>query len=149
MVDAMWIAEFESLNHFTEYAIKVCCPGPSSEEEIIIANAGLYWLFLECASVADDDATVLDFETQATLCRENLETALAYLGFHVSSTLETAYALHMAVSSTYPEARHFVADRLGNLLSPDNENIRCMGLHCHSIPHLPGPRPAQGDVPLP
>ncbi|KAI8682603.1 Zn(2)-C6 fungal-type domain-containing protein [Fusarium sp. Ph1] len=97
-VDAMWIAEFENLSHFTEYAIKACGPGPSSEEEIIIANAGLYWLFLECASVADDEATVLDFEAQATLCRENLETALAHLGFHIKSTLNTAYALNMAAT---------------------------------------------------
>ncbi|KAJ4326151.1 hypothetical protein N0V84_003201 [Fusarium piperis] len=95
----MWLAEYESLNHFTEYAIKVCGPGHSSEEEIIIANAGLYWLFLECAGVADNDATVLDFEAQATLCRDNLETVLAHLGFHVASTLNTAYALNMAVSS--------------------------------------------------
>ncbi|KAL2690046.1 hypothetical protein Neosp_004114 [[Neocosmospora] mangrovei] len=99
-VDAMWIAEFENLSHFTEYAIKACAPGPASEEEIIIANAGLYWLFLECASVADDEVTRLDFEAQATLCRENLETVLAHLGFHIKSTLNTAYALNMAVSST-------------------------------------------------
>ncbi|RSL85321.1 hypothetical protein CEP51_003411 [Fusarium floridanum] len=97
-VDTMWIVEFESLGHFTEYAIKACGPGPSSEEDIIIASAGLYWLFLECASVADDEATILDFEAQATLCRENLETALAHLGFHVKSTLNTAYALNMAAT---------------------------------------------------
>ncbi|RSL45701.1 hypothetical protein CEP54_014167 [Fusarium duplospermum] len=97
-VDAMWLVEFESISHFTEYAIKACGPGPSSEEDIIIASAGLYWLFLECASVADDEATILDFEAQAALCRENLETALAHLGFHVKSTLDTAYALNMAAT---------------------------------------------------
>lgn len=85
------------MGHFTEYIIKVCSPGPATEAELIIVNAGLYWMFLECASIAEDEDEMLDFESQAMLCRSNLETLLAHLGFHTPLTLDNIYAFHMAV----------------------------------------------------
>ncbi|KAH6668653.1 hypothetical protein F5X68DRAFT_176437 [Plectosphaerella plurivora] len=95
---AMWIVEFESMGHFTEYVVKVCSPGPTTENELIIVNAGLYWLFLESASIVDDATTAQDYEVLAMMCRDNLETLLAHLGFHVASTVDSVYALHIAAT---------------------------------------------------
>lgn len=92
------------MGHFTEYVVKVCSPGPTTENELIIVNAGLYWLFLESASIVDDATTAQDYEALAMMCRDNLETLLAHLGFHVTSTIDSVYALHIAVSCD-PESK--------------------------------------------
>lgn len=42
---------------------------------------------------------MLDYNAQASLCRANLETLLAHLGFHVPTTLDYVYALSMSVSA--------------------------------------------------
>ncbi|KAM0283372.1 hypothetical protein ACHAQH_002495 [Verticillium albo-atrum] len=98
MVEALWLPEFENLGHFTEYVIKVCSPGPSSEAELIIFNTGMFWLFLECASFMEDEEAREDYTAQSYLCRDNLETLLAHLGFHIPNTMDYVYALNMATT---------------------------------------------------
>ncbi|KAM0323287.1 hypothetical protein ACHAQA_008878 [Verticillium albo-atrum] len=124
-VEALWFLEFESLGHFTEYVIKVCSPGTSSEAELIIFNAGMYWLFLECASVLEDEAAQMDYAAQADLCRDNLETLLAHLGFHTLNTLDYAFALSMATIKT-STAWGFIATAA----------YVCQSLGLHSAGHL-------------
>lgn len=147
---AMWIVEFESTGHFTEYVVKVCSPGPTTENELIIVNAGLYWLFLECASLVGDAPTALEYETWALMCRDNLETLLAHMGFHVTNSLDTAYALNIAVSKNHlPPVLRFCSCGTGNILSPNAQNVRCMDIHRHSIPYLPGTWPPQRRIVVP
>ncbi|KAK7408266.1 hypothetical protein QQX98_009579 [Neonectria punicea] len=95
-VQALWFMEFQTVGQFTAHFIKVCSPGPATEAELIIVYAGLYWLFLECANVVVDHGLKRGYHEQATLCRDNLETVLYRLPFHLPTTLDNAYALSMA-----------------------------------------------------
>ncbi|KPM39016.1 hypothetical protein AK830_g7558 [Neonectria ditissima] len=95
-VQALWFMEFQTVGQFTAHFIKVCSPGPATEAELIIVYAGLYWLFLECANVVSDHSLKQEYHEQATLCRDNLETVLYRLPFHLPTTLDNAYALSMA-----------------------------------------------------
>lgn len=92
--------EFQTIGQFTSYFIKVCSPGPATAAELIIVNAGLHWLFWECANVVGDEQLKQDFEEQALIVRANLETVLSRLPFHIPATLDYVYAMATAVSTS-------------------------------------------------
>ncbi|KAI0011132.1 hypothetical protein F4779DRAFT_256397 [Xylariaceae sp. FL0662B] len=95
----LWFFEFHQLHQFTEYLLKLYSPGKASDADFIIVNAGLYWLFEECAGVIEDQQTKTQYEHQASLCRSNLETILSRLPFHYPTTID--YACAMSMASTY------------------------------------------------
>ncbi|CAG9956941.1 unnamed protein product [Clonostachys rosea f. rosea IK726] len=94
----MWIYEFQNLDQFTHYLIRMCSPGPPTELEQIIVFAGLFWLFCECSSLVEDVNVKKDYEEQAFLCRDNLETVLLNIRFHVGSNMDLVYAMSMAAT---------------------------------------------------
>ncbi|KAM0507676.1 hypothetical protein ACHAP9_002796 [Verticillium nonalfalfae] len=126
MVEALWLPEFESMGHFTEYVIRVCSPGPSSEAELIIFNTGMFWLFLECASFMEDEDEMNDYTAQSYLCRDNLETLLAHLGYHVPNTMDYIYALNMATTYCLQTIKTTAA---WSFISKSAHACQALGLH--------------------
>lgn len=90
--------EFPTLGHFMEYLIKVYSPGMATEADLIIVHVGLYWLFCACSSAAIDESTKQDYDVQACVCRDNLDTILSRLSFHMPTTMDYACAMSLAVS---------------------------------------------------
>ncbi|GLI75619.1 hypothetical protein PoHVEF18_003880 [Penicillium ochrochloron] len=93
-----WPCESSALGDFTEYVIKVCSPGPVMDADLIIVHSGLYWLFWECSGIMTEDELKQDFQAQALVCMQSLETVLSNLSFHVPMNIDYVYALYMAVS---------------------------------------------------
>lgn len=77
--------------------IRVCTPGPISDMELIIVHYGLYSLFTQCSIGADDEMLIQDYNVQATICKESLETILSNLSFHIDTNIDSICALYMAV----------------------------------------------------
>ena len=65
---------------------------------MIIVNGGLYWLYCECASLFVDQKVKENYMDQAMLCRDNLETVLSNLPFHMPVTTDVVFAMNVAVS---------------------------------------------------
>ncbi|CAG8892398.1 unnamed protein product [Penicillium egyptiacum] len=84
-----WPFEFGSLGGFTGYVIKACSPGPVTDTELIIVHYGLYYLFTECSSAVEDDIVKQEYEAQALICRESLETILSNLPFHIITNIDS------------------------------------------------------------
>ncbi|KAF6806883.1 fungal specific transcription factor [Colletotrichum sojae] len=95
-VKFFWNHEANSVSRFTEFFLKVYSPGDASYADLITVNAGLYWLFSECKNVAPDPVTKAHYREQATVCRDNLETVLSNLPFHLPSNLDTTSSMFMA-----------------------------------------------------
>lgn len=89
--------ELGSPNHFTEYLLKVYSPGDATHADLIIVNYRLLLLFAECSMVTADEATKVDYTAQLLICRDNLETLLSGLPFHLPLNMDSAYALSLAV----------------------------------------------------
>jgi hypothetical protein len=91
-----------SIDSFTARAIRVLFSSEYSEADYIIVSIGLYWLFsiLSFASPDQDLGSHVrreDLVRQGLLCRENLETSLSTLPFHLPSDQDHTEALIMAV----------------------------------------------------
>lgn len=97
-VATLWLGDYIRPAQFSDYLIKVASPGPASEADLIIVHCGLYWLFCECSKAVNDEETKQDYDAQALTCAGNLETVLANLHFHRPTTLDSVYAMGMAVS---------------------------------------------------
>lgn len=109
-----WPFEFGSLGDFTHYVIRACSPGPITEMELVIVHYVLAWLFTGCANLTGGDPLLKqDYEVQALICRQSLETLLGSLSFHVATSLDAVCAMYMAVCSF----RILVYGPLCNLLS--------------------------------
>lgn len=85
--------------NFKEYFLKAYSPGEVTQADMIIVNAGLFWLFLECKNVTTDPAKRLELQRHAETCRDNLETILSLLPFHLPMTMDMVFALSLAVRS--------------------------------------------------
>lgn len=94
----IWNYEFESIEHFQEYFVKVYGSSCPSIAERIILFLGLCNLFCECACVVEEPALKNEYRKQSSLSRANLETLLANLPFHMPSTYDYVLALALAVS---------------------------------------------------
>ncbi|KAF5621719.1 fungal specific transcription factor [Fusarium sp. NRRL 25303] len=75
---------------FTDIFLKVYSPGDITHADLITVNAGLYWLFRQCRQIITDPWQKADLETQALICRDNLETVLANLPFHQPCNITTS-----------------------------------------------------------
>jgi hypothetical protein len=143
-----WPFEFGSLGDFTQYVIKACSPGPVTDAELIIAHYGLYYLFTECANSAGDDITKEEYEAQALICRDSLETILSNLSFYVSTNTDSVCAMYMAVSSSLISSRVWlVAALIRNakptqteyLLPPMWQTLWGVDIHIQGFTHESGP----------
>ncbi|KAL2128638.1 hypothetical protein VTI74DRAFT_8911 [Chaetomium olivicolor] len=104
-----WPQEVSSLGNFTKYVIKVCSPGPVTDADLIIVHTGLHWLFSECSSIMVEDEAKQDFQVQALICMQSLETVLSCLSFHVPMTIDYVYAMYMATLYCLHRSKPFVA----------------------------------------
>ncbi|CAG9988302.1 unnamed protein product, partial [Clonostachys byssicola] len=95
-IRALWLMDVQTLSQFTGHFIKVCSPGPATEADLIIVYAGFYWLFEECSKEVPDDTLKQAYNAQTIICRDNLETTLSRLPFHLMATLDNAFALTLA-----------------------------------------------------
>ncbi|KAJ6188326.1 hypothetical protein N7519_003234 [Penicillium mononematosum] len=94
--EVYWPFEFGSLGDFTGYVIKACSPGPVTDTELIIVHYGLYCLFTECSRAVEDEIVKQEYEAQATICKESLETILSNLSFHIPTNIDSVGAMYMA-----------------------------------------------------
>ncbi|KAM0278526.1 hypothetical protein ACHAQH_005093 [Verticillium albo-atrum] len=97
-VKFFWALEFQSTGEFTEHLLTVYSTDQAAVADHIIVNAGLYWLFVECSNVVDDETLRAEYRRQSKVCQSNLETTLSNLPFNLPSTLETVLALSMAAT---------------------------------------------------
>ncbi|OQE29192.1 hypothetical protein PENFLA_c004G09775 [Penicillium flavigenum] len=94
--EVYWPFEFGSLGDFTGYVIKACSPGPVTDTELIIVHYGLYCLFTECSRAVEDEIVKQEYEAQATICKDSLETILSNLSFHIPTNIDSVCAMYMA-----------------------------------------------------
>ncbi|RTE83564.1 hypothetical protein BHE90_001940 [Fusarium euwallaceae] len=95
-VKMFWLYELCSMPNFTEHFLKLYSPGDAIHADMIVVNAGLYWLFRECKNVTPDSTGKSNLESHARICRDNLETVLSNLPFHMPMTIVTVFALSLA-----------------------------------------------------
>ncbi|OBR08556.1 Fungal specific transcription factor [Colletotrichum higginsianum IMI 349063] len=117
-----------TLAPFTEFFLKVYSPGDATHADLIIVYAGLYWLFMECMNATQDAGTKLNYQAQAFTCRDNLETALSSLPFHLPSTIETTCAMFLAALYCLENCQPSAA---WNFIATASHMTQTLG--CHSI----------------
>ncbi|CCF38191.1 fungal specific transcription factor, partial [Colletotrichum higginsianum] len=127
-VKAFWNHDAMTLAPFTEFFLKVYSPGDATHADLIIVYAGLYWLFMECMNATQDAGTKLNYQAQAFTCRDNLETALSSLPFHLPSTIETTCAMFLAALYCLENCQPSAA---WNFIATASHMTQTLG--CHSI----------------
>ncbi|KAK1517966.1 fungal specific transcription factor [Colletotrichum costaricense] len=125
-VKFFWNHEASSVSAFTDYFLKVYSPGYAAHADLIIVNAGLYWLFLECKNVTTDPDKKADYTEQATMCRANLETVLSSLPFHLPSTMDTTYAMTLAATYCLDVCKPSAA---WNFIATASHMSQTLGMH--------------------
>ncbi|KAJ6130313.1 hypothetical protein N7512_003093 [Penicillium capsulatum] len=85
---------FLTIDYFIEKCRKVYfCTDEYTEATFIIANFGLYSIFVELSVIDKDAASRGENQHYMRLCRDNLETALANLNMLMPATMESVMAL--------------------------------------------------------
>ncbi|EWG53368.1 hypothetical protein FVEG_17102 [Fusarium verticillioides 7600] len=92
-----WRAEFHSISQFVEYLMTVYFGKPTLAD-LIVTHVGLVSLLHECDNVETEQVLKNEFASQATLCRQNLDSILAGLPFNMPCTPDYILALFMASS---------------------------------------------------
>lgn len=115
-VGYLWLCNIMSIESFTARAIRVLFSSEYSEADYIIVSIGLYWLFsiLSIASPDQDLGSHVrreDLTKEGLLCRENLETSLSTLPFHLPSDQDHIEALIMAVRDCVPTYSGLFAEK--------------------------------------
>ncbi|OTA96821.1 hypothetical protein M434DRAFT_389887 [Hypoxylon sp. CO27-5] len=138
----MWVVEFHYLHQFTDYVLKVYSRGNSTDADLIIVNAGLYWLFEACMTVVDEQVKT-QYQNYGYLCRVNVETVLSQLPFYYPATMDYVFA--MSMSSMYcllngkPSAARNFSTAAANL---------CLSLGLHNARTLNADTPEGKQVKL-
>jgi hypothetical protein len=70
-----------------------------SDATFIIANFGLYGIFVEYGFCEKEPATREEYQRYVQVCKDNLEAALANLNLLMPVTMESVVALTVGVSS--------------------------------------------------
>lgn len=128
---------------FSDYFLNVYSPGEATHADLIIVNAGLYWMFQQCKHAVTDSGQKADFETQTVICRDNLETILANLPFHQPSKLETVSSMIIAVSHTDSLSKYDANTIPEHVLSRNMQAIRGLGFCRNCVSYEPDARHAQ------
>ncbi|KAF7594200.1 hypothetical protein BBP40_009904 [Aspergillus hancockii] len=130
-VQRFWLVELTSFTQFNEYFLRVYSPGPATDADMIIVNGGLYWLYCECAGYFEDQQITKDYMDQAMLCRDNLETVLSNLPYHMPVTLDVVLALNIATTYSLQMAKPSVA---WSFITTASNLCQTLGLHsAHSV----------------
>ncbi|KOS46336.1 hypothetical protein ACN38_g2692 [Penicillium nordicum] len=124
--EVYWPFEFGSLGDFTQYVIKACSPGPVTDMELIIVHYGLDLLFTECSSVTGNDAVKQEYEAQALICSDSLETILSSLPFHITTNIVSVCAMYMATTHCLKHGKPFAA---WAFISRASLMAQALGLH--------------------
>ncbi|KAE8353699.1 hypothetical protein BDV28DRAFT_156789 [Aspergillus coremiiformis] len=125
-VQRFWLIELVSLAHFNDYFLRVYSPGPATDADMIIVNGGLYWLYCECASLFEDQKIKENYMNQAMLCRDNLETVLSNLPFHMPVTVDVVFSMNIAATYCLQMARPSVA---WSFITTASQLCQTLGLH--------------------
>ncbi|OLN82133.1 putative transcriptional regulatory protein C11D3.07c 4, partial [Colletotrichum chlorophyti] len=90
-----WIQSLIREDHFLDLCLKVYfAPSEFDQAEFIIVNAGLETLYLDMAtSGKTSEQANKEYTKMGTICRANLETALANLPLHLPATMDMIAAL--------------------------------------------------------
>ncbi|CAI4210955.1 unnamed protein product [Parascedosporium putredinis] len=89
---AISIYENLCLPTFSELCLRVYFSPDFSEADFIVANFGLYYLFIHQANQAPESSRD-EYMSYAAMCRDNTETALSNLPLHLPATYEMILAL--------------------------------------------------------
>lgn len=92
-----WIYEFILLNQFSDMCLGVYFSDDYPDVDVITVNAGLHSLFSDYAFQLSEQHRE-EYFGFASLCRANLEAALADLPLHLPATSNTIVALMFGVS---------------------------------------------------
>ncbi|KAF6834065.1 fungal specific transcription factor domain-containing protein [Colletotrichum plurivorum] len=95
VLGVQWVCSFLHLDHFTDLCLKVYfSPGEFNEAEFIIVNAGLESLYMDMIMTGKaTEQQKEEYTNMGTMCRGNLETALANLPLHLPATMDMIVAL--------------------------------------------------------
>ncbi|KAJ5955969.1 hypothetical protein N7501_010248 [Penicillium viridicatum] len=124
--EVYWPFEFGSLGDFTQYVIKACSPGPVTDTELIIVHYGLDLLFTQCSSVAGDDTVNQEYQAQALICSDGLETIISNLPFHITTNIVSVCAMYMATIHCLKHGKPFAA---WTFISRASLMAQALGLH--------------------
>ncbi|KAF5005920.1 hypothetical protein FDECE_7678 [Fusarium decemcellulare] len=123
-IQLLWLMEFQTISQFTTHFIKVCSPGPATQADLIIVYENLK----------------KDYESQALIARDSLETVLSNLPFHLPTTLEYIYALSMATLYCIQKCKPSAA---WNFISVASNLSQSLGLHSGVPLHAESPEVKQ------
>ncbi|CAP80742.1 Pc12g11150 [Penicillium rubens Wisconsin 54-1255] len=135
--EVYWPFEFGSLGDFTGYVVKACSPGPVTDTELIIVHYGLYCLFTECSRVVEDGIVKQEYEAQATICKDSLETILSNLSFHIPTNIDSVCAMYMAAVYCLQCGKPFAA---WTFISRASLMSQALGMHSS---HVVATQPAE------
>ncbi|KZL76750.1 fungal specific transcription factor [Colletotrichum tofieldiae] len=125
-----WFLEFQSIDQFTEYVLTAYASEDASIADLIIVNAGLHLLFVECGNVAASEALKTEYQNHSHLCRNNLETLLSSLPFNLPSTKDVTLALCLAASYLLDRCRPSAA---WNFITAASHMSQVLGFHRASL----------------
>ncbi|KAE8319713.1 hypothetical protein BDV41DRAFT_559872 [Aspergillus transmontanensis] len=125
-VQRFWLIELISTSQFNDYFLRVYSPGPATDADMIIVNGGLYWLYCECASLFVDQKVKGNYMDQAMLCRDNLETVLSNLPFHMPVTTDVVFAMNVAATYCLQMAKPSIA---WSFITTASHLSQTLGLH--------------------
>ncbi|UDD55537.1 hypothetical protein AFCA_003144 [Aspergillus flavus] len=125
-VQRFWLIELISISQFNDYFLRVYSPGPATDADMIIVNGGLYWLYCECASLFVDQKVKGNYMDQAMLCRDNLETVLSNLPFHMPVTTDVVFAMNVAATYCLQMAKPSIA---WSFITTASHLSQTLGLH--------------------
>lgn len=88
------------MDYFIEKCREVCfCTDDYSDATFIVANFGLYNVFIELGVLDKEQATRDKYQHYVRLCKANLEAALANLNILMPANYESIVALTLGVRS--------------------------------------------------
>lgn len=97
---------FMAIENFTDHCRRVYFATEDfSAATFIIVNAGLFYLFQERVMEADNEPVASEYQRYCSMCRDNLETALANLSLLLPAKVENIEALLLGVRPKLLTAR--------------------------------------------
>ncbi|KAH7026509.1 uncharacterized protein B0I36DRAFT_330785 [Microdochium trichocladiopsis] len=99
-VQAFWMSGFMTFEMFMQTTVEVYFAPSVTDAQYLIVNIGVYWLFMSLIALSHDEPwpgiSEDELDEASVLCRENTETCLAALPYHLPNTLDYVNALSFA-----------------------------------------------------
>ncbi|XEU96048.1 hypothetical protein FSHL1_001333 [Fusarium sambucinum] len=119
-----WVSDFFPLESFSYMCLRVYFSGDASMTDHIIVHYGLLELFIEKSQIETEDEG--QSQRYCSMCRTNLESALADLPLYLPTTIEMATALLLGAIYTMEIHKPVLA---WNLVSRTLDLCRTLGYH--------------------